>query len=382
MASLAKSQPAAEAALPRGELEGFELLEALGSGAYGTVYRCRCLAPVGEAAEGCVYAAKRIAKANGAAYRSGLNEAAIADALAGADGGGGGGGGERAWRCPLVHRREAGGALWLVFECGGPALSNLIWTSVEGEWTRTMGSSERTYRVERGETWHALLDDGPRGEPFALLRELVAQLVAATQRTASARVVHGDIKPDNILLAYDATEGPASFRCRLCDFGSSFVLDPDAKGTRRVSSATPEYLAPECVLDATRVRAAPVWAIDMFAIGMIFFEIASGFPLWFPYNSRVADPPDRASNKKPRRGWTRGAVAVANREGAKIARRQVEIADDVPAALKAMPGKGVSRDKDAMDLLAKLLCANAHKRISPRDALNHPFLAGRATASP
>ena len=115
----------------------------------------------------------------------------------------------------------------------------------------------------------------------------------------------------------------------------------------------------------------------MFAVGMIFFEIACGFPLWFPYNSRVADPEDRGPAPR-RKGWTRGAVAVPHREGAKIARRQMDIAKDVPGALKKMPGKGVSRDKDAMDLLGRMLCVNAHRRISPADALAHPFLAGHA----
>ena len=72
----------------------------------------------------------------------------------------------------------------------------------------------------------------------------------------------------------------------------------------------------------------------------------------------------------------RGAVAAPSRDGAKIARRQLEIAKDVKAALQKMPGKGISRDPEAMDLLTRLLHPNAHRRISPTDALNHPFLAG------
>lgn len=226
--------------------------------------------------------------------------------------------------------------------------------------------------MDRGEFWHALFDDGPCGvgaapesrEAFSLLRDLLRQLLEAARSTSRKRVVHSDMKPENCLVEY--VDGALTLK--LCDFGGAFVVDPEHK-VSRVSSATPEYLAPECVVAAGSVHKAPVHAIDMFAIGMIFFEIASGFPLWFPFNSRVVDPEHRRDNKKRRSGWVRGACAVPNRDGAKIARRQAEIAKDVPAALKRMPGKGISRDADAMDLLTKLLCTNAHKRISPDDAL-------------
>ena len=46
---------------------------------------------------------------------------------------------------------------------------------------------------------------------------------------------------------------------------------------------------------------------------------------------------------------------MPNREGKKVAKRQGEVVRDLCSVLRRMPGKGLSRDTDAVDLLERLL---------------------------
>ena len=132
------------------------------------------------------------------------------------------------------------------------------------------------------------------------------------------------------------------------------VYAVDAPDSRRAlvaegGSATPEYRAPECVTHPQTLRTAPPASVDVYAVGAVFLELACGFPVWFPFNSRVCDPPGRPQFRcKPGR-WLRGALAVPNREGRKVAKRQGEVVRDLCSVLRRMPGKGLSRDGDAVD---------------------------------
>ena len=79
-------------------------------------------------------------------------------------------------------------------------------------------------------------------------------------------VVHGDIKPDNLLLAADG-------RVKISDFGSSRIL----LGTGMLSKTvgTPAFLAPEvCAGLPYHGRAADVWAL-----GICLYMFVFGAPL-------------------------------------------------------------------------------------------------------
>jgi serine/threonine protein kinase len=62
------------------------------------------------------------------------------------------------------------------------------------------------------------------------------------------KIVHADIKPDNILLSFD---GKNLNDVKLIDFGSSFSYENPSS----ISASTPEYLAPE-ILDFLDNRSA------------------------------------------------------------------------------------------------------------------------------
>jgi serine/threonine protein kinase len=99
-------------------------------------------------------------------------------------------------------------------------------------------------------------------------------------------------------------------------------------------------------------------------------EIVAGFPLWFPYKSRV-----------PREGrkdfWVKGGLlAVGAREPFAICRKQTQIADNVAESLKTCPGRGLSKDTTAMHFLSEMLTVDPHQRVRPADQLEHPWLEG------
>ena len=327
---------------------GVSIAEELGTGTFGTVYRATI--------DGIVVAAKRFltgAADDCGAEKSGRREARMLRRT-----------GPHPLVCGLVAETATADALWLLTDLGGPSLASLTWLKIEGEYTRTCGVSSRTYRVDRGDLWHELFADDV--VPYKKLRVLLSRLLEAVEHLAARGIVHADIKPDNILINV-ATATP-----RLCDFGSAYEFAVGDPG----GSATPEYRAPECVLAPQTLRGAPSASVDVYAVGAVFLELACGFPLWFPFNSRVSDPPGRPAYRCKPGHWIRGALAVPNREGKKVAKKQREVVVDLCAVLRRMPGKGLSRDVDAVGLLERLLAADSSTRASPADARALPFLLG------
>ena len=106
---------------------------------------------------------------------------------------------------------------------------------------------------------------GARRLPEARVQELAADLVCALHYLHSHRVLHRDIKPQNILL-------DAEGRAKLCDFGfarnlgmNTFVLT-SIKGT-------PLYMAPELIEEKPYDHTADLWSL-----GCILYELLVGQP--------------------------------------------------------------------------------------------------------
>lgn len=111
-----------------------------------------------------------------------------------------------------------------------------------------------------GPTLQQRLTDGPVA--YDELIEYALQITDALEAADRSGMVHGDIKPSNLLMA-----GPGNIK--LSDFG--LARRSGSTSDDGGISGTPNYLAPE-LLDG----AAPDRRADMYAFGITLFELAFG----------------------------------------------------------------------------------------------------------
>jgi serine/threonine-protein kinase Stk1 len=120
----------------------------------------------------------------------------------------------------------------------------------------------------QGPTLDRLLCERPLGLPWQELREIALPLLDALAHSHASGILHGDIKPSNILLSEEGV--------RLFDFGLGQAeagrLDGLASISRqRMNAWTPGYAAPEILEGAALTRTA-----DVYAMGCVLYELASG----------------------------------------------------------------------------------------------------------
>ncbi|MFJ9738188.1 PQQ-binding-like beta-propeller repeat protein [Streptomyces sp. NPDC101166] len=115
-------------------------------------------------------------------------------------------------------------------------------------------------------------DEGPLGPPE--LRRLALGLVEALREIHRAGVVHRDLKPGNVLMAED---GP-----RVIDFGISRATENQALTETGHMMGTPPFMSPEQLTDARTVGPHS----DVFSLGALLTFAATGrgpFDAYSPY---------------------------------------------------------------------------------------------------
>ncbi|MFJ8128491.1 bifunctional serine/threonine-protein kinase/ABC transporter substrate-binding protein [Streptomyces hydrogenans] len=102
--------------------------------------------------------------------------------------------------------------------------------------------------------------------PVRRVAEIGAAVLDALTEAHAARIVHRDIKPDNVLLAKD--------RVVLTDFGIAHLADATTKLSHSgIVIGTPQYMPPE-QLDGKR----PTPANDLWALGATLYHAVEGRP--------------------------------------------------------------------------------------------------------
>src|ERR1700736_897102 len=108
-------------------------------------------------------------------------------------------------------------------------------------------------------------------EPMSLRRaaELIAKLARVVHYAHEHGILHRDIKPGNILL--DATGEP-----HLSDFGLARLVETESTVTQtRDVMGTPSYMAPE---QAAGDNAAISSATDVYGLGAVLYQLLTGHP--------------------------------------------------------------------------------------------------------
>jgi serine/threonine-protein kinase len=113
-----------------------------------------------------------------------------------------------------------------------------------------------------------ICEAGPYGIPLRRALTLLEAVCAGVAAIHRAEVVHLDLKPSNVLV-------DASGRVVICDFGLARPCAPPCRFPDGVLAGTPGFIAPEV---AEGVQRAPRPSADVYALGVIAYELLAGAP--------------------------------------------------------------------------------------------------------
>ncbi|MBL8679014.1 MAG: protein kinase [Myxococcales bacterium] len=123
-----------------------------------------------------------------------------------------------------------------------------------------------------GKTLRALLDErSPRAE--AEVVAVVDDIAGALAVVHAAGLVHRDVKPENIIVSIDASNGEV--RAKLIDFGIAREVDRDSTQTRTQLGAllgTPRYMSPEQARATGEIDARS----DQYSLAVVAYECLTG----------------------------------------------------------------------------------------------------------
>ncbi|KAF9514477.1 hypothetical protein BS47DRAFT_873226 [Hydnum rufescens UP504] len=204
--------------------------------------------------------------------------------------------------------------------------------------------------------------NGFAGFSTVLIRRFTTQMLSSLALMRHHRVVHCDLKPENVLLRHPAKSG-----LKVIDFGSSCF--EHEKVYTYIQSRF--YRSPEVILGMNYHM-----AIDMWSLGCILAELYTGYPIFPGENEQeqlscimeVLGVPDkdlisRSSRKNLFFDRTGAPRPVVNSRG----RRRRPGTKTLEQVLRC-------DEEHFVDFVAKCLHWDPERRLKPQNAMRHPFI--------
>ncbi|KAL9132171.1 MAG: hypothetical protein Q9217_000105 [Psora testacea] len=206
-----------------------------------------------------------------------------------------------------------------------------------------------------------------RGFSLKLIRRFAKQLLSSLVLLKGHKVIHCDLKPENVLLAH-----PARSEIKVIDFGSSCL--ENEKVYTYIQSRF--YRSPEVILGMTYGM-----PIDMWSLGCILAELLTGYPIFPGENEQeqlacimeVFGPPEKHLIEKSTRkklffdSLGKPRITVSSK-----GKRRRPSSKSLQQALKC-------EDEAFLDFITRCLRWDPDRRLKPDEAINHEFITGRST---
>ncbi|XP_060528914.1 serine/threonine-protein kinase NLK isoform X1 [Cylas formicarius] len=187
------------------------------------------------------------------------------------------------------------------------------------------------------------------------IKVFMYQILRGLKYLHSARILHRDIKPGNLLVNSNCV-------LKICDFGLARVEEPDSSKLMTQEVVTQYYRAPEILMGAKHYTAA----VDVWAVGCIFGELLARRILFQAQNPvqqleliiELLGTPSLEDMKYACEGAKTHMLSRAPK----------------PPSLSALYTLSSQATHEVVHLLCQMLVFDPDKRISVVDALAHPYL--------
>ena len=113
--------------------------------------------------------------------------------------------------------------------------------------------------------------------PISVFFQVAKKLASALDYTHSKNIIHGDIKPHNMIIDFDRTRTNGLCDIKILDFGiarlSEIMSSADSQKKSAEFIGTPQYISPE------QTQLLPIDAdhrADLYSLGCVFYEMLVG----------------------------------------------------------------------------------------------------------
>jgi dual specificity tyrosine-phosphorylation-regulated kinase 2/3/4 len=203
-----------------------------------------------------------------------------------------------------------------------------------------------------------------RGFSLKLIRRFTKQLLSTLVLLQGKKVIHCDLKPENVLLAH-----PLHSEIKVIDFGSSCF--ENEKVYTYIQSRF--YRSPEVILGMSYGM-----PIDMWSLGCILAELYTGYPIFPGENEQeqlacimeIFGPPEKhLIEKSTRKKLFFDSLGKPRLTVSSKGRRRRPSSKELRQALKC-------DDEAFLDFITRCLRWDPARRLNPNDSLHHEFITG------